>query len=330
MPGRYLEIKEEMLEKIYANAIASYMSGRLLGIEKLRRLAGADFRSAVKMLVEYGYGGGISYSGSYDIDRFITNEARRLCAFVEETSPSDGLTRCLLNRFYYSDAKILYKSRYSGNTDYALVPGSEMMKAAFLKREYGDLPPYMRDTAKELDAKYAGTEVSAKEIDQEFTRAMHKDSLECAHLSGSRSITAYCRAQIDVTNILSAYRAKQLKMNQDGLFSELYEGGEIPLEHITKILSDTSAQYVQGFDGTPYEDIISTLEHGKTALYFKRSDELLVGILKEEFNKIASYGMFIRYFIEQILEFKAVKYILVCIKNGISVDFNARVWSFEL
>ena len=321
-----------MFTNLYANAVASYMSGRLLGIDKMRRIAAADsFETAVKMLTDYGYGGGITGADGSNADRFITAEIRALCAFVEETSSSGLLTRCILSRFYYADAKVLYKSRYAtdGETTVlreTLYLDDKAMAEAFSTHAYDGLPVPMRDAVTALDDLSTQKKASAKQIDQAFTRAMFLDNLNCVRKSRVKCLEAYCRAQIDIANILSAYRAGLLKMTTTQLNDELYEGGAVPLECVREVLNGNYG----GFEGTPYENAVHKLRRGKTEAYLKQSDELLLETLKPEFEKTSGYGALLRYFLEKILEFKAVKYILVCVKNKIKVDFDARVWTVDI
>lgn len=321
-----------MVTKIYANAVAKYMSSKLLGEEKLNRLIDADFSDAVRMLVDYGYGGGNIDSDSYDIDKFITAQQKILIEFVESDCASEELKNCLLNRFLYMDAKVLFKARFvSSDLSQALYLSSEMMKTAFSSGDYSALPNFMADAAALLTEKSQMSSLSAKEIDVAFTKAMHMDNLQNAKASKSKSLITYCKAQIDITNIVSSYRAKQLGFSVEQLQKELYEGGAVSQEDILSILTGDNATIIGNFYQTLYADIIFKLVEGDDVAEFLRdADEILYDILKGKGEDITSFSPFINYFLAQLLEFKTIKLILVCIKNNMRKEIKSRIRSFNL
>lgn len=319
-----------VVTKIYANSIANYMSGHLLGQDKLNRLIDAEFSDAVRMLIDYGYGGGHIDPDSYDIDKFITNETQTLIEFVAESSASVELASCLLNRFYYLDAKVLFKLKYLGKeADNSLYIKDEEFRTAFVSGDYSVLPEFMADACRLLSEKAVSTTLSAKEIDIEFTKAMHLDNLKCAKASRNKSLVSYCKAQIDISNILSGFRAKQLNMTQAELQNEIYEGGAINLEDILNIVALENSSIISGFSSTEYADVVASLiDSNDVEGYLKETDELLFGYLKGKADDMNSYSPFINYFYAQILEYKTIKVILVCLKNNMKDAIRPRIRSF--
>ena len=136
-----------MVTKIYANAVAKYNEGKLLDAEKIRRLADASFSDAVRMLCDYGYGGGTVDEKSYDIDAFISRETSALIEYVQSSSPDEYLARVLTNRFLYGNAKAYYKARLTGKENDAAVyrMDDEEMADGIRKGEYAALPAPMAE-----------------------------------------------------------------------------------------------------------------------------------------------------------------------------------------
>ncbi len=319
-----------VVTKIYANSVANYLSGRLLGQDKLNRLIDADFSDAVRMLIDYGYGGGNLDANSYDIDKFITNETQSLIEFVAECSASEELASCLLNRFYYLDAKVLFKLKYLGQEpNNSLYIKDEDFRSAFTSGDYSVLPQFMIDACNELTEKSVSSKLTAKEIDIAFTKAMYLDNLKSAKSSRNKSLIGYCTAQIDISNILSAFRAKELSMTASQLQDEIYDGGNIKLENIMEILSSESVAIVSNFSNTEYADVVAKLvEDNDVAGYLKETDEILFNFLQGKSNDMNSFSPFINYFNAQILEYKTIKLILVCLKNNIKSAIKPRIRSF--
>jgi len=284
-------------KNIYANTVAEYQARSLFGSEKLRRIADADFSDAVRILIGYGYFGDYDTSVEQDIDNFIVFQIRKLAEFIEENSASDALSKILLNGFIYSDAKVLFKSRFTnGNISSALYFDGVTHNSTYIQEVISEL----------------GDKPSGKAIDYVFTKAMFSDNLSLAIEIG-KSLVLYCKRQIDITNILSAYRANKLGYSYDETMSELFYGGEIDLETVV------SADELKN---TKYEEAMLTLELGDIQKFRGLTEKILTDTLKNDFADYMSYGPFIKYILAQLEEFRAVRYILICIKNNIhfSVD----------
>ncbi len=321
-----------MVTKIYANAVAKYLSSKLLGEEKLNRLIDAEFSDAVRMLIDYGYGGGNVDENSYDIDKFITSQTRLLIEFVESDCASENLKKILLNRFLYADAKVLFKAKFAKNDiSQALYLSDENMSSAFSLSEYSLLPEHMAQTAMLLNEKSQTSELTSKEIDVAFTKAMHSDNIQNAKESKEKNLITYCQAQIDISNISSAYRAKKLNISSEQLLEQLYDGGAVDLDDIQTIVSGENATIIGKFNSSIYSDLIFKLiESDNVAEFLRDSDEILFDILKGTGEDVASYSPFINYFLAQLLEYKTIKLILVCVKNNMRDQIKSRIRSFEL
>jgi len=224
-------------KNIYTNTLAEYESRKLLGREKLRRVASASFAEAFRILLEYGY----YDDGSKDIDGFIEAQLRQLKNFVEENNAPPEL------------AKVLFED---------------------------DAVDAAKDAAK---------------LGKNFVK--------------------YCKSGIDITNILSAYRAKKMGWRHEKLLEELVEGGEIPLEAFNGIL-------LRNLKGTEYEEAAFLLESGNLAGFRKHTEQLRRNILKDEMTDFMKRGPFLRFVIDKLAEIRAVNFVLVCIKNGIEFDLN--------
>jgi len=285
-------------QNIYANTVAEYQARRLFGKEKLRRIAGAEFGNAIKILIGYGYLGDYDNADSQDIDSFIASQIRRLTEFIEENSASSALTKILLSSFICSDVKALYKSSFAdGGVSSALYFNDSVTLDA----------EHIKEAVSELSENPSG-----KEIDYAIMQAMFAENLAFAKETGT-SLLRYCRRQIDITNILSAYRAKKLGYSHEETLSELFDGGEISLENI--ISSDDVKE-------TEYEEAVIALESNDIRKFRKLTESLLLDTFKKDFTNYSGYGPFIRYVLTQLEEYKTVRYILVCIKNNIAFSVD--------
>ena len=315
-----------MVTKIYANAVAEYNDGKLLGAEKIRRLLDADFSDAVKILCDYGYGGGAVDENSYDIDAFISSETSALIEYVCANSPNEYLLRVLVNPFSYSNAKAYYKARVTGKEVPAAVyvMNDDDVKAAISRGEYAALPKAMADAANELDRIFSESAPNPKTIDIEFTKAMYRDGAECAAKSRSKTLREYVISQIDLNNIMSALRARALKMSEASLMPLFIPCGKLSeydvisifkAENVAKAICETDYDFlVNSYDETPDLPALET-----------KIDDYLIGIWEKESENMTSFSPFVSYFTAQLNEYKTVKMILTCLKNNARGEIAARM-----
>lgn len=313
-----------MVTRIYANAVAKYNEGKLLDAEKLRRLIDADFADAVKMLCDYGYGNGNLSEGSYDIDAFISAETGKLVSYVLRDAPDERLARVLTARFIYGNVKAYYKERSGGKANVAAVYAldDDEIRAAVLKGEYAALPAPMADALEKLDSRFAEARPDPKVIDTELTKAMYADMRAQARRSKSKTLRAFVAAQIDVTNILSALRARALNAPLTALGAMFIEGGRMEEDEIAALYA--SSDPMTQLRATPYDYLadgaLCDLPHIEA-----RADDYLAEIWEAEAENMQSLSPFVHYFTAQLSEYKTVKTILTCSKHNVKNEIASRL-----
>ncbi len=317
-----------MVTKIYANAIAKYNEGKLLDAERIRRLLDAEFSDAVKMLCDYGYGGGTVDAKSYDIDAFISSETAALIDYVFSSSPNVYLSRVLTNRFLYGNAKAYYKARVSRKplsvAVYYMDDGE--IRGGIERGEYAALPKFMGEALEELDAEFVDSKPDPKRIDVRLTNAMYADSLFCAKKSRSKSLREFVSGEIDLTNIISALRARLLNVSEIALEKLLISGGELELDDIAEIYrSDSPLALIAD---TRYGFITEEIEKLDLPLLEARADDFLSQIWQPHAEDMLSLSPFVSYFIAQLNEYKTVKTVLTCIKNNARGEIASRLRAF--
>lgn len=310
-----------MVTRIYANAVAKYNEGKLLDREKLRRLIDADFSDAVKMLCDYGYGGS---AGNGDIDAFISAETAELIKYALDASPDEYLSRVLTNRFLYGNAKAYYKERVSGKENAAAVykMDDDVIKRGIEKGDYSALPQPMADALTELDAKFADSEPDPKAIDACLTRARYTDDVFCAKKSKSKTLSEYVKSEIDILNIASALRARALKMDETSLLPLIIEGGDVPAEDVVAIYSsDSPAKPIRD---TKYDFVDADAEISIPEFEAK-AEAMLAGMWENGSDDMTSLSPFVGYYMAQLAEYRTVKLILTCLKNGARDEILPRL-----
>lgn len=314
-----------MVTRIYANAIAKFNESKLLDAEKLYRLIDAEFSDAVKMLCDYGYGGGIVDDGSYDIDAFISGETSALIDYALSGAPNEYVAKILTNKFLYGNAKAYYKAKITGIENAAAVyrmPDGEL-KAAIDKGDYSALTPFLADALTALDAEFAESPPNPKTVDIMLTKARYADDAYCARKSGNKSLKAYVEGETDFSNIISTLRARALKMSESSFLPLIIDGGKLSIEDITALfLCEDAVKFIRNTD---YGFIVENCEEINLPLIEAKTENHLAEIWERESENMQSISPFVSYFIAQLGEYKTVKMILTCLRNGAREEIATRL-----
>lgn len=307
---------------IYANTLARINMGRLLNAEKYKRLIDADYDAALKMLADYGYGGGVAGD---DVDSVIEKETNALIAFIEDECVNAHARAALLNRFYYNNAKALYKARYRKIDLTHALYNVALDLTGITAGDYDDVSPFMRAALEELDTVEAPPH--PRTVDTVLTKAMYADCLFHAGKSHSRTLKKFFVAEIDLNNILSVLRAKTLGLSAEETEGQLVEGGDVGFETLAALHAAEVEQIADVLAGTPYETPIARLTEkgGHVAAFETSTDDYLYMLTESGAVKLDRFDVFLRYVLAQLTEFKTVKMILVCIKNGVKEEIAARL-----
>ncbi len=314
-----------MVTKIYANAVAKYNEGKLLDAEKLRRLADADFESAVKMLCDHGYGGGTVHEGQYDIDAFITRETGKLIDYVLSDAPDPRLARLLTARFLYGNAKAYYKSKASGRYNEAAVypMADAAVREGIEKGEYAALPSPMAEALARLDALFSESAPDPKTIDIALTKAMFAEERTLARALKNKPLQKFVTVRIDTANISAVLRARALGMPWSALTEMTVAGGKLSEERLRELFeADDAAKELRETDYGVLagEDETLSLPRIET-----RADDTADAVWETDAQNMQSFSPFVRYFYAQLREYKTVKMILTCLKNNAREEIAVRL-----
>lgn len=319
------------MSKIYANAVAKYCESFLLDGEKIKRIMDASYSDAVKMLYDYGYGGGIMAEGAEDVDTFMNLEMTRLLQFVFENSANNYISKSILNKYLYHNAKVIYKSKFVNVDTSTTLYSIEEDLSGIKEGDYSSLPTHLSEVLSELDNRFIDSAPNARFIDTMITKSMYNDIVLNARLSKSTTMINYVTSEIDLYNLLSAFRIKEMKLDVNNLMQMLNDGGSLPVNDLESILSLDYQQIPSLFCYTIYGDIVkSVCENSENRLvdFEKQIDDYLYDLTFKNRDNMLSFDPFINYYAAKLMELKVVKMVLVCLKNNVPfLDIKRRLRS---
>lgn len=179
---------------LYSNTIIAIQSNKLLDHNKIRRMVAADsFDLAANVLFECGYDENAILRSGQNEDLIINNEMKRSVELFKKLCPDANVLACLLAKFDYHNARILYKSKFNAvSVPEATYPigaiDKSKLERSIKNKEYNFLPPHMRDALKILDAIEFPT---ATEIDTAFDKSQTAEMKELSSKIKNNSVRQF-------------------------------------------------------------------------------------------------------------------------------------------
>ena len=208
----------------YAMGRISVMSADALNGQKLERLLQAQSAlEARRVLSEIGW------TDTGDVEKAASEHVQKACKAVRDLSVHEKTLDCFLMRYDVNNLKILFKARSLGVSTEALSPcGSipmETLRHAVTEHNYHALPPALKNAAEELEKQMA-VRVDPLMIDVRLDQALYAAIFEDLP-KNDRIARAYFVAQVDLTNLLMALRARNIGKDAGFFGDMLIMGGTI-------------------------------------------------------------------------------------------------------
>ena len=316
---------------LYASGRVAVLTTKLIGREKLNRLAeSSSLENAVKMLYESNFGGGMTLTNSIDYEQLLDKELEMTLDFFKAMSSNKFLTDCFTLGYDYTNAKLLQKARRMGvdAKDYTSHFGNidvDFLADAISSIDYDDLPKPMGEAMRQIDQAYENGKGSPQLIDTILDKAKYAHILENLKYAKSKYASEYFVADIDMMNILTAFRCVVVHYDEQQYSQMFIDGGSL-------ILSEILKAYGKGVDGltaytheTPYrklgdicaENIRQDKPLVNAEIYFANIKKKILTPYKNDMETV--YPL-VNYFMSKKTEIENLRWILVCVKNNVKED----------
>ncbi|NLA52526.1 MAG: hypothetical protein GX860_10460 [Alcaligenaceae bacterium] len=302
---------------VYAVARTRALETKLLNKEKLARIIEApDAASGLKILTEYGYGGGRT-----DYEAMIDYELSEMSGYINSVTPNRYATGAFLLKYDCHNIKTIFKAKMLGISPDDLLTGigtidREKLKSAIEDGDFEILPPNMAQAARELKEKTELGQVPPQSVDLLLDNACFADMAHYASESGDEFVIECVRAVADLLNFRTVLRAKKGAIP---LEKALVGGGSVPKERFIQcaemqadeILIKTGiAKYGRAVN---IEDYVKT---GSTKVLEKQADDYILGLAKQKKYESFSIAPLIGYILAKEREAQAVRLIMIAKANG--------------
>lgn len=300
----------------YALGRISLLGRDALNQQKLERLLQAqDEAEAKRVLSEIGW------NADEDTEAAAQEHVNKACRIIRELTVDEKTLNCFLIRYDVNNLKILLKSRCLGLTSDAVsscgILPVDGLRHAVSEHNYRILPGSLKKAAEDLEKQIA---VSADPFMMDVTldKAMYTYILEELPKE-NKTARNYFIAQIDLTNLLMAFRSLNIGRPVSFFRDLLLPGGSIAERKWLTAYEkpETLALLVKGYGQKVYKAAVAAfLSAAKLPAYEKAVDDHLLSFYLP-FKQVPDQNeRLIGYLLMRQREAAAVKLVIAGKKGG--------------
>ncbi len=309
----------------FASARIKALEPRLITKEKLNRLIEAkDFETAMRQLVEFGYG-----QSAADFEAMIQRELEETDALLAALSPSDVFTRIVRAERDYYNLKVIIKllMRDLSLESVPLVSGNisvETLRRAISENNYFELPENMTNALNYIDKQFA-VAADPSVIGVALDRAYAKEIRDLVAQMKNELVATYFTLYFDLSNIIAMLRVRAAGAAKETFERAFLKGGKIEKRTLLDAFdaADESVLSAAGRGGyaaifaEAFEDYLKT---GSLYMLEKQRDDYLLSLLKEQRHDMFGIGPLFGYYIAKQREAAAVRMVMTAKQGGIDPD----------
>ena len=289
----------------------------LLSGADLNRVADAgSIQAAMTILHECD---GKELANPRDFEAVLAVEQSRVADLVLGVIPERDELAFLQFPVDYHNAKVILKAEALGTdpADYLLevgrVEGGEL--AVMVKeRNFLFTPPVLRDAVLDTVEAY-GKSRDPQEIDILLDRACYKEMLKEAEAAYNEFVTGYVKLLIDILNVQTFVRVKQIGKPAEFLAKVFLEGGRVDLSTLMELYGETYQQIGERLDLYGFGEVVGrgaaeAAAGGSYALMEKLCDNLKVRYAKGAQFVTAGIEPIAAFYLAKEMELKNLRMVL--------------------
>ena len=326
-----------MVEKLYLDIIPKIRvyEKRLIDNVKFNRMLDLEnIDEVLKFLSETVYGENISDDiNIYNYEQVLSLEFGRLFKSLKDIFDNKELINIFLKKYKYNNIKLMLKAKLL-NVDLGDILfniedfDNEFIYTAIKTENYSSLPDEIGDLVKKVLKDFEENK-DPQRIDILIDKIMFGELLKESKNISSDFLTKYIQILIDVFNVKTLFRIKNLNLNRALFDDVIVSGGNIALSNLKMIFSEPKENILNRFSMTNmYKYIKEGLENYVNSddlnVLDKELDDYLMEYLKNA--KIITTGLapIIGYINAKENEIKNIRIVLVGKINNVDSDSIKR------
>lgn len=302
----------------------------LLGRSDLLRVIEArQFSQAMNILAEFGYGDGRELANPRDFEMILQEEQKRVSQLVFSVLQDGKELELLCYPADYHNVKVLLKSEsLNSSAEHLLVDGGtvEKEKLAMLIRDrnFAFLPNTMKHAVSEAIDLFARSR-DPQEIDITLDKACYKSMKEAAEALEEPFLLGYVQLLIDILNICTFIRLRQMGKGWNFFQKVFLEGGTIDAKVFTTNYEEPFAQFADKVAPYGFREIVAAggglvKESGKYTLLEKLCDDLRIRYIRDAKYITAGLAPVAAFYIAKESEIKNLRMVLTGKLTGLDEE----------
>ncbi|MFA6690960.1 MAG: V-type ATP synthase subunit C [Saccharofermentanales bacterium] len=227
-----MSINQGKKDYIFATARVRSVEKSLLSRDKVEAMLDSKTpEDALKILDELGYGDDSEALSVTQFENMLTEELKKVYALMRSIAPDEADLYPFLYPYDYHNLKVLLKAESLEIDpellliDVGTIPALQM--AALVRdRNFVDLTSQMRNALQQVIDVFPRTK-DPQLIDFIFDQACYAEMLAAATAGKNQFILDYVRLQIDITNLKSFARIRQMGKPWNFFAQVFFNGGRI-------------------------------------------------------------------------------------------------------
>ncbi|MGI6594071.1 MAG: V-type ATPase subunit [Christensenellales bacterium] len=312
-----------MKDILFSNAVAVSKIDKLLSVERLYRIAESlDLESAVKILLENNYGGGIVLESYSDFEKLLQAETNIIDVYAKENIPLKTGIECFFLFSDYHNIKVLLKSYFEKKDFGYLLDDRGIYSTVELKDKIWSDKPLINPFIDDLIVKIKGSyeEITARDIDVKIDIAMLDDIRDrISKPFVSKYVKEYFENFINYTNIINLVRVIKAGGNYFYFKSLFIKGGKYDI-HIFEEIFEDNLKVKNILLETAFEEYKDTIFETPLDELERLKEYMLMKNISIDKNDLLTDAPSLAFYLEKINEINVLRYILICLKNNVDKE----------
>lgn len=314
----------------YATGRVKVLETKLFTKQRLERLLQADdFAEQQSILAETDYGEIFeNVHTTEDVEEALNKYLAKVYDFLAEVIKKEAIIKFFRLKYDYHNLKVLLKTKYLGQDAERIWSHLGLLDVESAKDHIQEgtpqnLPePYSSDVKMVIE-KFEENK-DAQEIDIIFDRGLYREWYKLAESLRNQFLIDFVKAVVDLANLRTFLRAKNLGREIEFISEALFDHGLIDKDILITLYTRPLNDLVKELDNTVYEPILSNTVHGKDQVdlefFDKAADNFLLGLTKKA--KLVAVGPepLAGYIFAKENEVNALRIILTGKMNGLPVN----------
>ncbi len=319
----------------YAYSVARIraMERRLLDRVKIETMLEAKSAAdALKVLAEADYAPLLAeIKDVYQYEKVLSGERKRVYELLQKIAPEQEIINLFALKYDYHNLKVLLKAKFLGEdaaellTDAGSVAPEEFARL-IAAEDYAHLPAQFRPAVTEAATVFAATN-DPQTISFTLDRVLYEQLTGMAKNYGSDFLQQYFRIQIDLLNIGTYLRVKNLKKSREFLGNVLLDHGTLEKKVFMQLYNeaDTADALISRLGLSVYGAIVEEgvrdwAKNHSTTHFEKLADNYLLEFVKSAKRIIFGVEPLLAYLLAKDVEIRIIRMIMVGKLNGIPVE----------